>query len=526
MSPGVKKAKKKRAAEHRAEKRAERKRLSRERQYVAWKHLTRNQKEVAKRLAHGKGCDYVHDGSWGFFDRFMLFLKSVNYLATLNLDGRGYTRKMITIAKLLLTYQTRILLGIESMNKVPFLLFGDIGLLMTLGWTARQITEGVCKRGQGKHNGPVHKDTLPDCLERMGCEEITQSLNEGIKLLRKIGVGFSGTFAVDATDLRTTAKCKGRGAKRIEHKKRDKEGNLVVIPEIIYGFKLLLVFDVFNRYVAAARMVRIQDSENPLLLELIDQARKNIGRDVIKLVLVDRGFLDGGRLWTLKHKRGIDFVIPAKKNLIITNDIRGMRDLPEDANLHRQEWETKKGVVKTIGVAGFRTFDEYHDPKRKTAEPEQINAVMVTCWDGQEYKPGKEKVFLSSLDVSKPRVVIDEYDLRSLIENCANRDLKQGWLINKYPKKEVNAIRAHVFLTIGMFNMSLAYRSEEGEQIAEECIRRYRMKTMLMARHKCMVVCGEYYAIFDLEELMMLVGQPVRHPMRTQEEAFRRIHGL
>ena len=526
MSPGVKKAKQKRAAQRRSAKQAERKRLSRERPYVAWKHLTRNQKEVAKRLAHGEGCDYVHDGSWGFFDRFMLFLKGVNYLATLDLDGEGYARKMITVAKLLLTYQARILLGIESVNKIPFLLFGDIGLLMTLGWTASQIQEGVCKRGKGKHNGPVHKDTLPDCLERLSCEEITRSLNDGIKLLKKIGVTFSGTFAVDATDLRTTAKCKGRGAKRIEHKKRDKEGNLVIIPEIIHGFKLLLVFDVFNRYVAAAKMVQIQESENPLLLELVDQARKNIGRDVIKLILVDRGFLDGGRLWTLKHKRGIDFVIPAKTNLTITNDIRGMRDLPEDANLHRQEWETKKGEVKTIGVAGFHTFDEYHDPKRKTAEPEAINAVMVTCWDGQEYKQGKEKVFLSSLDVSKPRVVIDEYDLRSLIENCANRDLKQGWLINKYPKKEVSAIRAHVFLTIGMFNMTLAYRTEEGEQIANECIRRYRMKTMHRSRHKCMIVCGDHYAIFDLEELMFLMGQPVRHPMRSDEEAFRKDHGL
>jgi len=151
---------------------------------------------------------------------------------------------------------------------------------------------------------------------------------------------------------------------------------------------------------------------------------------------------------------------------------------------------------------------------------------MVTCWDGQEYKPGKEKVFLSSLDVSKPRVVIDEYDLRSLIENCANRDLKQGWLINKYPKKEINAIRAHVFLTIGMFNMSRAYRTEEGEQIAEECIRRYRVKTMHRARHKCMIVCGDFYAIFDLEELMMLLGRPVRCPMRTDEEEFRKLHGL
>jgi hypothetical protein len=46
------------------------------------------------------------------------------------------------------------------------------------------------------------------------------------------------------------------------------------------------------------------------------------------------------------------------------------------------------------------------------------------------------------------------------------------------------------------------------------------------ARHKCMIVCGDHYAIFDLEELMMLLGQPVRCPMRTDEEQFRRLHGL
>jgi len=289
---------------------------------------------------------------------------------------------------------------------------------------------------------------------------------------------------------------------------------------------LLLVFDVFNRYVVAAKMLQIQENENPYLLEMVEQARRNIGRNAIRLLLVDRGFLDGKRLWQLKHKLGIDFVVPAKTNLTITNDIRGMRDLPEDANLHRQVWETKKGVVKTIGVAGFRTFDEYHDPKHKTAEPEQINAVMVMCWEGLEYMRGKEKAFLTSLDVSEPRQVIDRYDLRSLIENCGNRDLKQGWLINNYPKKQVDAIRAHVYLTLGMFNMTLAYRSDEGEEIAAECIRRYRVKTVLRARHKCMIVCGDHYAIFDLEELMMLLGQPVRCPMRTDEDEFRKLHGL
>ena len=106
------------------------------------------------------------------------------------------------------------------------------------------------------------------------------------------------------------------------------------------------------------------------------------------------------------------------------------------------------------------------------------------------------------------------------------RGVNQGWLFNKYPKKQVDVIRAHVYLPIGMFNGTLAYRGKEGEESAQECIRRYRVKTMAQARHKCMIVSGKHYAIFDLEELMTLLGQPVRCPMRTDEEQFRALHGL
>jgi hypothetical protein len=210
----------------------------------------------------------------------------------------------------------------------------------------------------------------------------------------------------------------------MEHKKRDKDGNRVVIPERVYGFKLVYVFDVLRRYVVAAKMLQIQESENPYLLEMVDQARKNIGRDAIRLLLVDRGFLDGGRLWEVKYKRGIDFVIPSKTDTAVSQDIRGMRNLPEDEHLHRQEWDTEERTVRAVGVGGLTTFDEYRDPKRKKASPHPINAVMVTSWEGEDYTPGEEKVFLTSLDVHTPREVIDRYDLRSLIENCGNRDLK------------------------------------------------------------------------------------------------------
>ena len=49
-----------------------------------------------------------------------------------------------TLAKLLLTYQARVLLGIDSVNKIPHMLFGDIGLLMTLAYRSED-DEGIAQ---------------------------------------------------------------------------------------------------------------------------------------------------------------------------------------------------------------------------------------------------------------------------------------------------------------------------------------------------------------------------------------------
>lgn len=92
---------------------------------------------------------------------------------------------------------------------------------------------------------------------------------------------------------------------------------------------------------------------------MAEQAHQNIGKHAIQLLLVDRGFLDGGRLWTLKHKMHIDFVIPAKTDMQVTRDIRGMRNLPECDFLQRQKWQTEKGKVCAIGVRPSRSSSRW-----------------------------------------------------------------------------------------------------------------------------------------------------------------------
>jgi gamma-glutamyltranspeptidase len=43
-----------------------------------------------------------------------------------------------------------------------------------------------------------------------------------------------------------------------------------------------------------------------------------------RVLLIDRGFLDGADLWYLKATLGIDFVIPAKDNMAVTADARAL----------------------------------------------------------------------------------------------------------------------------------------------------------------------------------------------------------
>ena len=91
-----------------------------------------------------------------------------------------------------------------------------------------------------------------------------------------------------------------------------KDKQVVQVERYVWGFKLLAVYEPRLRLVTAAKVVPINEHEVNYTLELIRQAIENVGDGVIKVLVIDRGFLDGAALWTLKHELGIDFVIPAR----------------------------------------------------------------------------------------------------------------------------------------------------------------------------------------------------------------------
>ena len=485
--------------------------------------------EVAKRIMAG---DYkmVSTAGWGFLDRFFFFMKAAGFMNTLDVDGAGYVRQMITVARLILTYETKALLGIGPMNQVPDQLFKDVGLLLVLGYTAEQISNGFCRRGKQDKQGPMHKNTLADCVQRLTEGEAMDIVNSGVKLLAKHGMLNDSIYILDGSKLPTTETFRTREGDPVSytsvtHTHHTRNGEEVEIVERIYGYKLLAIRGVGSRSVVASKVVPINVDERHYAIELIRQAEENIGRNRIKLLLIDRGYIDGLLLWKLKHECKLDFVIPTKTDMAVTKDVRGFRALRKPKGIS----EHQEGELKVWGIPNVRSYDQYGDEahqeknfRAKGFRANPLNAIMVLRWKGEDYEPGEEKVFITTLPVDKPKEVLEKYQLRSLIENQCFRELKQGWNLLRYPKRTEGAVVGHVQLTIAVFNMTNGYRTQEGDDLTEQGIRRFRRESFSESLHKVIVIAGEHFAIFDLEELMVLSGNPPQCFLRIDPTAVRK----
>jgi len=236
--------------------------------------------------------------------------------------------------------------------------------------------------------------------------------------------------------------------------------------------------------------------------------------------------MDGKTLWTIKYKMKIDFIVRIRTNMSLASDARGFRN-----SVFATVGEDKDRGLKVLGVPSLTSYDQYgsqghiKDRYKKSFSPNSINCVMVTCWDTVKYGPGCEKVFATSLDVDSPLKIVDNYCLRSLIENSLFRELKQGWNLAKIPMKKKATVVSHTILTVIMYSLNACFQTELGKKLTNRGIRRIRDEDM-SSIHKLIVFSGNYFAIFDVEEYALIVRSPPKIFFRIDPDEAKKRLGL
>ncbi len=61
----------------------------------------------------------------------------------------------------------------------------------------------------------------------------------------------------------------------------------------------------------------------------MDEVVRAVGRDVIKVLILDRGFLDGAQMGRLQQECRIETIVPLRSNMDLYTDALGLTRLPD-----------------------------------------------------------------------------------------------------------------------------------------------------------------------------------------------------
>ncbi len=350
--------------------------------------------------------------------------------------------------------------------------------------------------------------TLLDNIEKLNKDSVINCFDKCVKILRPFLRGT--TFALDSTIIATRSDFPGCG-KTKRKKKNGEDGD-----EVFYGFKLFILYEVKSRIVVAIDIVPANKNDSNFLLTMVKKGVANIGKERIKLVVADRGFLDGIQMWKLKHKMGIDFIIPAKSTLIVREDAIALRKSYEREPNRLASWKYGKGKCHGYGVDGLLTYFQYNPFEVKNNSKTNgtpINAVVITTWRDKQVESGQEVVLLTSLSVvDDASIGANGYRQRSLIENCGFREMKQAVYLKYLPKrvgkKAETVAYLHIILCVLAHTLFYAFLSWRMKRLPdnpsnESCLRLWRRNEFVTQDAKIMVIAkGKYYALLELSELL------------------------
>jgi hypothetical protein len=155
-----------------------------------WQLASRNDERVAQALYGGEEIEEMHELSEaGLLDEFFVFVEQVGMMAVLEQQELpGVRRVRVPTIQFVLLYLLKVLFGGQSMNELPRWLFSNIALMELVGFNARQIEEGLTKRGDAqrqtkKKQGPLSPQCLADNISKLPREQMETLFNQMVQCI-------------------------------------------------------------------------------------------------------------------------------------------------------------------------------------------------------------------------------------------------------------------------------------------------------------------------------------------------------
>jgi hypothetical protein len=286
--------------------------------------------------------------------------------------------------------------------------------------------------------------------------------------------------------------------------------------------------------VVGLRVLRGNDSEATALWPLVDTFVEAAGRGVMKVLLVDRGFINGPQIGRLKSEYGIDTVIPIRSDMDILEDVQGLQQLPTAwepyESRHRPPLASqrpprpphptaqKRERKRRKTLARRRAQEQTQDPPEPSKVREQTLIARfpgLTSWSDcpvpltgvlsrDIYADGHEKSWLVVTTATQwsARHIRDRYGLRTDIEE-RHRQVKCFWDLTRFHSTAWNLIVSQTVFVCLTYSLLQIHLVQQGH---EELNRRTWPTTrrLLPDGDRVVVYSQQYFGFFSLLEHMEL----------------------
>lgn len=306
---------------------------------------------------------------------------------------------------------------------------------------------------------------------------------------------------------------------------------------------------------AGVAVVPGKDNECPLLYNMVEQFVGFHGKGIIKLLILDRGFLDGANIGRCKQEWDIDVLIPARRDMDIYEDVVGLakaglldfkpwipapspehpvpvhrpesvrkREEARQRTLAQHKAQTRAETKSTLpastpfrsevaAVAAVRTFTSCPVPLDVVVSREVDSAGREDYW-----------VLLSTAPVSDPVLTRRDYALRTTIEE-RHRQLKCFSDIAKFSSTRFNLVINQVVFVLLTYSLLQWYfvrrsRQELNSQTPTRALELLRPTgTTILLYHKDYVA---FLTPLEHQEMVLTLEEIPRKRILTKTRALRR----
>lgn len=300
-----------------------------------------SRRKVIESLKKGN-IDYVADSKWSFSDHFFAFLFSLSFFDFVEKTyPNPRARKNIPFWILIgLMFQLKLNLS-NSFYSLPGILKSGAVLTRT-SFNIGRIEGGFNRRNKyPRSEGEIiDQDTLRKYFKDTNAAELTRWNNIDIPkfLSSKRAIEKEGIFALDTTHIIVAG---NKNYENAEYVPLDKHNRYVdtsrLSPAQAKNFKYSLCYKMVNLLhiskdknyfiFMGTRITGGRIHDKVLGKELVDNFVAEVSKNKIKLLIMDRGFLDGAMISDFKNNYGIDMLIPLKKNMNAYLDAKGLERL-------------------------------------------------------------------------------------------------------------------------------------------------------------------------------------------------------